>query len=72
MSCITSLFQDLGSIVTFLRICKPLEEAEMYKRLVLRPLKDGDPRGAGVLRVSITPHLFSYWAGLDTIPCRAS
>lgn len=29
----------------------------MYKRLVLRPLKDGDPRGAGVLRVSVALHV---------------
>lgn len=44
--------QDLGSIVTFLRICQPLDNTEWFKRMVIRPLKDGDPRGAGILRVS--------------------
>ncbi|TFY76637.1 hypothetical protein EWM64_g7375, partial [Hericium alpestre] len=42
--------QDLGSIVTFLRICSPLDNLDFYKRLLLRPLKDGDPAGAEVLR----------------------
>ncbi|TFY66346.1 hypothetical protein EVG20_g4743 [Dentipellis fragilis] len=42
--------QDLGSIVTFLRICRPLDNSDFYKRLLLRPLKDGDPSGAEMLR----------------------
>jgi SWI/SNF-related matrix-associated actin-dependent regulator of chromatin subfamily A3 len=43
--------QDLGSILTFLQICRPLDNEDFYKRLVLRPLKDGDPSGAELLRV---------------------
>ncbi|KAI0074381.1 hypothetical protein K474DRAFT_1626028 [Panus rudis PR-1116 ss-1] len=42
--------QDLGSILTFLRICRPLDNEDMFKRLVLRPLKNGDPSGAELLR----------------------
>ena len=43
--------QDLGSILTFLRICRPLDNEDFFKRMVLRPLKDGDPSGAELLRV---------------------
>jgi hypothetical protein len=46
------LGQDLGSILTFLQICRPLDNEDFYKRLLLRPLKDGDPAGAELLRVS--------------------
>ncbi|KAI0049881.1 hypothetical protein FA95DRAFT_1588021 [Auriscalpium vulgare] len=42
--------QDLGSILTFLKICRPLDDANFFKALVLRPLKDGDPTGAEILR----------------------
>ncbi|OAX42534.1 hypothetical protein K503DRAFT_847742 [Rhizopogon vinicolor AM-OR11-026] len=42
--------RDLGSILTFLQICRPLDNEDFYKRLVLRPLKDGDPSGAELLR----------------------
>ncbi|KAG1752940.1 SNF2 family N-terminal domain-containing protein [Suillus lakei] len=41
---------DLGSILTFLQICRPLDNEDFYKRLLLRPLKDGDPSGAELLR----------------------
>lgn len=44
--------QDLGSMLTFLRICSPLDNEDFFKRLLLRPLKDGDPAGAELLRVS--------------------
>ncbi|KAL1741859.1 SNF2 family N-terminal domain-containing protein [Schizophyllum fasciatum] len=43
---------DLGSILSFLRICKPLDEEDFFKRLLLRPLKAGDPSGAEILRVN--------------------
>lgn len=43
--------KDLGSILTFLRICRPLDNEEFYNRMVLRPLKDGHPSGAELLRV---------------------
>ncbi|KAI0675019.1 SNF2 family N-terminal domain-containing protein [Trametes maxima] len=42
--------KDLGSILTFLRICRPLDQEDFFKRMVLRPLKDGDPSGAQLLR----------------------
>ncbi|KAH7924627.1 hypothetical protein BV22DRAFT_1129678 [Leucogyrophana mollusca] len=42
--------QDLGSILTFLQICRPLDNEDFYKRLLLRPLKDGDSSGAELLR----------------------
>ncbi|TCD63046.1 hypothetical protein EIP91_006059 [Steccherinum ochraceum] len=42
--------KDLGSILTFLRICRPLDDEDFFKRMVLRPLKDGDPSGAELLR----------------------
>ncbi|KAH7915183.1 SNF2 family N-terminal domain-containing protein [Hygrophoropsis aurantiaca] len=42
--------RDLGSILTFLQICRPLDNEDFYKRLLLRPLKDGDPSGAELLR----------------------
>ncbi|KAJ4477055.1 SNF2 family N-terminal domain-containing protein [Lentinula edodes] len=42
--------RDLGSLLTFLRICRPLDNADFFKRLLLRPLKDGIPSGAELLR----------------------
>ncbi|EMD31673.1 hypothetical protein CERSUDRAFT_88802 [Gelatoporia subvermispora B] len=42
--------KDLGSILTFLRICSPLDNDDFYKRMVLRPLKDDNPSGAELLR----------------------
>ncbi|KAH9998504.1 SNF2 family N-terminal domain-containing protein [Russula compacta] len=42
--------QDLGSILTFLRICSPLDNPDFQNRLLLRPLKHGNPSGAELLR----------------------
>ncbi|GBE78013.1 hypothetical protein SCP_0108950 [Sparassis crispa] len=42
--------KDLGSILTFLQICRPLDNEDFFKRMVLRPLKDGQPAGAELLR----------------------
>ncbi|KAG9316303.1 hypothetical protein JVU11DRAFT_2334 [Chiua virens] len=42
--------KDLGSTLTFLKICHPLDDEDFFKRLVLRPLKRGDPAGAELLR----------------------
>ncbi|KAF9024848.1 hypothetical protein BDZ89DRAFT_1068783 [Hymenopellis radicata] len=42
--------RDLGSIMTFLKICQPLDQEDFFKRLLLRPLKDGTPAGAELLR----------------------
>ncbi|KAH8828492.1 SNF2 family N-terminal domain-containing protein [Flagelloscypha sp. PMI_526] len=41
--------RDLGSILTFLKICAPLDNEDFFKRLVLRPLKDANPDGAQLL-----------------------
>ncbi|KXN85344.1 Putative SWI/SNF-like matrix-associated actin-dependent regulator [Leucoagaricus sp. SymC.cos] len=41
--------RDLGSLLTFLRICKPLDNEDFFKRLLLRPLKDALPSGIGLL-----------------------
>lgn len=43
--------KDLGSILTFLKICQPLDNEDFYKRLLLRPLKNGEAEGAELLRV---------------------
>ncbi|KAI0276598.1 SNF2 family N-terminal domain-containing protein [Russula aff. rugulosa BPL654] len=48
--------QDLGSILTFLRICNPLNNPDFQTRLLLRPLKNGDPAGAELLR-AIMSHI---------------
>ncbi|KAG8213634.1 snf2 family protein [Butyriboletus roseoflavus] len=42
--------RDLGSMLTFLQICHPLDNQDFFKRLILRPLKQGDPAGAELLR----------------------
>ncbi|KAE9411346.1 hypothetical protein BT96DRAFT_952431 [Gymnopus androsaceus JB14] len=42
--------QDLGSLMHFLQICRPLDNEEFFKRLLLRPLKDGIPSGVELLR----------------------
>lgn len=46
-------------MLTFLQICQPLDNEDFYKRLLLRPLKDGDPAGAELLRVRV----FHRWDG---------
>ncbi|KAF9565547.1 hypothetical protein CPC08DRAFT_815314 [Agrocybe pediades] len=42
--------RDLGSLLTFLQICRPLDNEDFYKRLLLRPLKNGEAAGAELLR----------------------
>ncbi|KAI5123845.1 hypothetical protein M0805_005664 [Coniferiporia weirii] len=46
--------RDLGSILSFLQICKPLDNEDFFKRLLLRPLKDGMPEGYQLLRALMT------------------
>ncbi|KAF7315555.1 hypothetical protein MIND_00070800 [Mycena indigotica] len=46
--------KDLGSLLTFLRICQPLDDEDMFKRLVLRKVKNGDPAGGTLLRNLMT------------------
>ncbi|KDQ28039.1 hypothetical protein PLEOSDRAFT_1042220, partial [Pleurotus ostreatus PC15] len=42
--------KDLGSMLTFLRVCQPLDDEDFFKRLLLRPLKNGLPSGSELLR----------------------
>ncbi|KIJ49379.1 hypothetical protein M422DRAFT_65895 [Sphaerobolus stellatus SS14] len=42
--------KDLGSLLQFLRICRPLDNDEFYNRLVIRRLRDCDPAGTELLR----------------------
>ncbi|KAF8588628.1 hypothetical protein K439DRAFT_1651796 [Ramaria rubella] len=42
--------KDLGSLLQFLQICRPLDNEDYYKRLLLRPLAQGAPEGAELLR----------------------
>ena len=66
----TLCLQDLGTILTFLRICHPLDNEDMFKRLILRPLKDGDNSGAELLRVSLrTNHSNAghRWSSLQAV-----
>ncbi|KAF9012434.1 SNF2 family N-terminal domain-containing protein [Cyathus striatus] len=42
--------QDLGSLLTFLRVCRPLDNTDFYKRLLLRPLKNGEMSGVELLK----------------------
>ncbi|KAH6913909.1 SNF2 family N-terminal domain-containing protein [Coprinopsis sp. MPI-PUGE-AT-0042] len=46
--------RDLGSMLTFLRICKPLDNEDYFKRLLIRPLKNGEPEGAEMLKALMT------------------
>lgn len=46
--------RDLGSMMTFLKICQPLDSEDFFKRLLLRPLKNGEPAGAELLRALMT------------------
>ncbi|THH08085.1 hypothetical protein EW145_g2943 [Phellinidium pouzarii] len=46
--------RDLGSVLSFLQICKPLDNEDFFKRLLLRPLKDGMPEGYQLLRAVMT------------------
>ncbi|OCF32964.1 DNA repair protein Rad5 [Kwoniella heveanensis BCC8398] len=44
---------DLGSLLTCLKICKPLDQPEYFKSLLLRPLKRGDPKAAQLLQALV-------------------
>ncbi|KAM6502461.1 SNF2 family N-terminal domain containing protein, partial [Amanita muscaria] len=41
---------DLGALVKFLQICRPLDNEDFFKRLLLRPLKHGHAEGVELLR----------------------
>lgn len=45
-------------MLAFLQICRPLDDDDFFKRLILRPLKNGDPAGAELLRVSLETLFF--------------
>lgn len=42
-------------MLTFLRICKPLDNDDYFKRLLIRPLKNGEPEGVEMLKVNTIP-----------------
>ncbi|TFK26482.1 hypothetical protein FA15DRAFT_667364 [Coprinopsis marcescibilis] len=42
--------RDLGSLLTFLKICQPLDNEDYFKRLLVRPLKNGEAEGAELLK----------------------
>ncbi|WVQ99528.1 hypothetical protein IAU59_006664 [Kwoniella sp. CBS 9459] len=44
---------DLGSLLTCLKICKPLDQPEYFKSLLLRPLKRGDAKAAQLLQALV-------------------
>jgi hypothetical protein len=46
-------------MLKFLRLCTPLDQDDMFTRLVLRPLKNGDPGGGELLGVRVRSALCS-------------
>ncbi|KAK7472758.1 hypothetical protein VKT23_000868 [Stygiomarasmius scandens] len=42
--------RDLGSLLSFLQICRPLDNPDFFNRLLLRPLKNGDYTGVSLLK----------------------
>lgn len=48
---ISEFRQDLSSLLSFLRVFKPLDDPEYFKRLLTRPLGRRDPTGAELLKV---------------------
>lgn len=49
---ISEFRQDLSSLLSFLRVFKPLDDPEYFKRLLTRPLGRRDPAGAELLKVN--------------------
>ncbi|KAI9639359.1 uncharacterized protein MKK02DRAFT_39660 [Dioszegia hungarica] len=44
---------DLGSLLTCIQVCKPLDQANFFKSILLRPLKAGDPMAANTLQAIV-------------------
>jgi SWI/SNF-related matrix-associated actin-dependent regulator of chromatin subfamily A3 len=44
---------DLGSLLTCLRVWKPLDQAQYFKSLLLRPLKTGQPQAGKLLQALV-------------------
>ncbi|KAF9518097.1 hypothetical protein BS47DRAFT_1359131 [Hydnum rufescens UP504] len=42
--------KDLGSLLNFLKVCKPLDELDYFNRALIRPLSKGDPSSATLLK----------------------
>jgi SWI/SNF-related matrix-associated actin-dependent regulator of chromatin subfamily A3 len=42
---------DLGSLLQFLKVCRPLDQSAYFKSLLLRKLTSGDPGAAKLLQV---------------------
>ncbi|KAK4688842.1 hypothetical protein P7C73_g1286, partial [Tremellales sp. Uapishka_1] len=44
---------DLGSLLTCIKVCKPLDHPDYFKSLLLRPLKNGDPKAGKLLQALV-------------------
>lgn len=44
---------DLGSLLTCIKMCAPLDQPEYFRTLVLRPLKSGSPEAATLLQAIV-------------------
>jgi SWI/SNF-related matrix-associated actin-dependent regulator of chromatin subfamily A3 len=44
---------DLGSLLTCLKVCAPLDQHDYFRSLVLRPLKAGSPAGGRLLQAIV-------------------
>ncbi|ORX35743.1 SNF2 family N-terminal domain-domain-containing protein [Kockovaella imperatae] len=44
---------DLGSLLTCLRLCAPLDKTDYFKALLLRPLRNGDPAAGKLLQALV-------------------
>lgn len=49
---ISEFSQDLSSLLSFLRVFRPLDDPEYFKRLLTRPLGRRDPTGVELLKVA--------------------
>lgn len=44
---------DLGSLLTCIKVCAPLDQHQYFRSLVLRPLKAGSPEGGRLLQAIV-------------------
>ena len=52
---ISEFSQDLSSLLSFLRVFRPLDDPAYFKRLLTRPLGRRDPTGVELLKVNKAP-----------------
>lgn len=48
---VSEFLQDLSSLLSFLRVFRPLDDPEYFRRLLTRPLGRRDPTGVELLKV---------------------